>query len=38
MSLENAKEKIEAWRIEYNEFRPHSSLGNLTPAGFAANQ
>jgi putative transposase len=38
MSLEDAKDKIEAWRIEYNNFRPHSSLGNLTPAGFAANQ
>lgn len=34
LSLEDAKEKIEAWRIEYNEFRPHSSLDNLTPAEF----
>lgn len=34
LSLEDAKEKIETWRIEYNEFRPHSSLGNLTPAAF----
>ncbi|MCG8319986.1 MAG: transposase, partial [Cytophagales bacterium] len=31
MSLQDAKEKIEAWRQEYNAFRPHSSLGNLTP-------
>jgi transposase InsO family protein len=23
MSLEDAREKIERWRIEYNEFRPH---------------
>jgi hypothetical protein len=26
---------IEAWRIEYNTERPHSSLGDLTPAAFA---
>jgi putative transposase len=36
MSLEDAKEKIEAWRIDYNDFRPHSSLENLTPNQFAA--
>lgn len=34
LSLEDAKEKIEDWRVEYNEFRPHSSLDNLTPAEF----
>ena len=32
----DAKRLIEAWRIEYNTFRPHSSLGNLTPEEFAA--
>ena len=26
---------IEAWRRHYNEVRPHSSLGYLTPAAFA---
>jgi putative transposase len=26
---------IEAWRREYNEERPHGSLGNLTPRAFA---
>jgi putative transposase len=31
LSLEDAQEKIEAWRLEYNTFRPHSSLGDLTP-------
>jgi putative transposase len=31
LSLEDAREKIEAWRHEYNTFRPHSSLGDLTP-------
>ena len=31
LSLHDAEEKIEAWRIDYNSFRPHSSLNNLTP-------
>ncbi len=31
-----AREEIEAWRTEYNGFRPHSSLGDLTPLAFAA--
>lgn len=35
LSLTDAREKIEAWRLEYNEFRPHSSLGNLPPRQFA---
>lgn len=36
MSLEDAKEKIERWRKDYNEFRPHSILTNLTPAEYAS--
>ena len=24
---------VEAWRTEYNTYRPHSSLGGLTPGG-----
>jgi len=35
VSLEDAKIKIEAWRKDYNEHRPHSSLGNETPRGFS---
>jgi hypothetical protein len=35
-SLEEAKQQLEAWRREYNEERPHSSLGDLTPTEFAA--
>jgi putative transposase len=34
-SLVRAKEIIEEWRIDYNEERPHSALGQLTPAEFA---
>ena len=30
-----AKVVIESWRRHYNEVRPHSSLGYLTPAAFA---
>ena len=33
-SLEDARAKIEAWRIDYNQQRPHSSLGHLTPNEF----
>lgn len=32
LSLEDAREKIESWRQEYNQFRPHSSLKDLTPS------
>jgi putative transposase len=35
ISLTHARRVIEAWRIEYNTERPHSSLGNLTPEEFA---
>lgn len=31
LSMEDAIEKIETWRIEYNGFRPHSSLNGKTP-------
>jgi putative transposase len=34
MSIEDARDKIETWRREYNEFRPHSSLDDLTPLQF----
>lgn len=36
VSLADAKEKIEAWRVDYNARRPHSSLGHLTPNEFIA--
>ena len=33
-NMAEAKRIIEAWRVDYNEHRPHSSLGNLTPKEF----
>lgn len=35
MSLTDAKDKIESWRKEFNEQRPHSSLKYKTPNQFA---
>jgi putative transposase len=37
-NLFDARRKIAAWKIEYNEERPHSSLGYRTPKEFAAQQ
>ena len=34
LSIADAQAKIEAWRRDYNEVRPHSSLGDLTPREF----
>lgn len=34
LSLTDTGEKIECWRLDYDEFRPHSSLGNLTSSEF----
>ncbi len=33
-SLDEAKTTVEAWRQDYNESRPHSSLGNLSSAEY----
>jgi len=35
LSLEDARDKVESWRMHYNTDRPHSSLNNLAPAEFA---
>ena len=35
INLFDARRKITSWRKEYNEERPHSSLGYRTPAEFA---
>jgi putative transposase len=34
-SIEHARRVIEEWRVDYNETRPHSTLGFLTPKEFA---
>ena len=34
-SLQDARRIIEEWRIDYNQERPHSSLGGQTPSEFA---
>jgi putative transposase len=34
LSIADAQTKIETWRRDYNEERPHGSLANLTPAEF----
>jgi len=31
MSLDDAREKMEEWRRDYNEVRPHSAIGNKPP-------
>jgi len=35
-SVKEAKVLVESWRLEYNNHRPHSSLGYMTPAAFAS--
>jgi putative transposase len=35
VSIDDARDRIEAWRQDYNQHRPHGSLGNLTPSEFA---
>jgi putative transposase len=35
-SLLEARVMVEDWRVDYNERRPHSALGYVTPAAFAA--
>jgi transposase InsO family protein len=35
--LDHARTKVASWIADYNERRPHSALGYLTPARYAAN-
>jgi putative transposase len=30
-SIEDARQKLEKWRVDYNTVRPHSSLGDRSP-------
>jgi putative transposase len=34
-SLAHARAALAAWRLDYNTVRPHSSIGNLSPADYA---
>ena len=34
-NLQDAREKLERWRNDYNEQRPHSALDDRTPSEFA---
>jgi putative transposase len=34
LSIDDARRKIEAWRMDYNLHRPHSALRQLSPAEF----
>ena len=36
LDLDDARRIIEAWRIDFNEVRPHSSLDGMTPKEYAA--
>lgn len=36
-TLAQARTAIAGWRTDYNEVRPHSSLGRIPPAEFARN-
>jgi len=36
--LREVTSKAEAWSIDFNQVRPHSSLGYLTPMEFAVRQ
>lgn len=38
VSLGDARQLLEAWRIDYNEERPHSSLGGKTPSEYIRQQ
>jgi putative transposase len=35
VTLADARDRIETWRKDFNETRPHSGLDNLTPSEFA---
>ena len=36
-TLADARQKIEAWTKDYNQDRPHSALGDLSPLDYTAN-
>ena len=36
LSMADARDRIEQWRCHYNDDRPHTALGGLTPRAFAS--
>jgi putative transposase len=34
-SIDDARRKLQLWKLDYNDHRPHGSLGHLTPTEFA---
>jgi len=38
LSLADARSKLDVWRRDYNESRPHTSLGKLTPSEYVRQQ
>jgi putative transposase len=36
VSLDDARTIIESWRRDYNEVKPHGSLGDLTPREYSS--
>ena len=36
LSIEELRYVVDRWRMDYNHYRPHSSLGYMTPAAYAA--
>ena len=38
LSIDDAGQKVETWRRDYNTYRPHSAIGNLAPEEFARRQ
>jgi transposase InsO family protein len=35
LHIDETKYVVERWRMDYNHYRYHCSLGQMTPAGFA---
>ncbi len=36
LDLDDARRKVEDWRVEYNEVRPHSAIGDRPPMALLA--
>jgi putative transposase len=36
-SMTDVRQKLAAWQADYNQFRPHTSLGGLAPQVYARN-